>query len=31
MDTHTEKIIGAAIEAHKIIGCSLLELIYEEA
>ena len=31
MDPLTEKIIGAAIEVHKILGCGLLESIYEEA
>lgn len=31
MDILTEKIIGAAIEVHKILGCGLLESIYEEA
>jgi len=30
-DTLTEKIIGAAIEVHRILGPGLLELIYEEA
>jgi len=30
-DKLTEKIIGAAIEAHKILGPGLLESIYEEA
>ena len=30
-DKITEKIIGAAIEVHKILGCGLLESIYEEA
>ena len=27
----SNKIIGAAIEVHKILGCGLLESIYEEA
>jgi len=31
MDDITEKIIGAAIEVHKTLGCGLLESIYEEA
>lgn len=31
MDELTEKIIGAAIEVHKTLGCGLLESIYEEA
>jgi len=31
MDELTEKIIGAAIEAHTILGPGLLESIYEEA
>jgi GxxExxY protein len=31
MDNLTEKIIGAAIEVHKTLGCGLLESIYEEA
>ena len=30
-DKATEKIIGAAIEVHKILGCGLLESIYEDA
>ena len=30
-DDLTEKIIGAAIEVHKTLGCGLLESIYEEA
>ena len=30
-DFLTQKIIGAAIEVHKILGCGLLESIYEEA
>ena len=30
-DTVTERIIGAAIEVHKILGPGLLESIYEEA
>lgn len=30
-DALTEKIIGAAIEVHKILGPGLLETIYEEA
>lgn len=30
-DKITEKIIGAAIEVHKSLGCGLLESIYEEA
>jgi GxxExxY protein len=30
MDELTEKIIGAAIEVHNILGPGLLELIYEE-
>jgi GxxExxY protein len=30
-DDHTERIIGAAIEVHRILGPGLLELIYEEA
>ena len=30
-DKITEKIIGAAIEVHKTLGCGLLEKIYEEA
>ena len=30
-DTLTEKIIGAAIEVHRILGPGLLESIYEEA
>ncbi len=31
MDALTEKIIAAAIEVHKTLGCGLLESIYEEA
>ncbi len=31
MDDLTEKIIGAAIEVHRILGPGLLESIYEEA
>jgi len=31
MDDATEKIIGAAIEVHRILGPGLLESIYEEA
>ncbi len=31
MDTLTERIIGAAIEVHRTLGCGLLESIYEEA
>ena len=31
MDEITHRIIGAAIEVHKILGPGLLELIYEEA
>jgi GxxExxY protein len=31
MDNITEHIISAAIEVHKILGCGLLESIYEEA
>ena len=31
MDKLTEKIIGAAIEVHRILGPGLLEAIYEEA
>ncbi len=31
MDILTDKIIGAAIEVHKVLGCGLLESIYEEA
>ena len=30
-DFLTQKIIGAAIEVHKTLGCGLLESIYEEA
>jgi GxxExxY protein len=30
-DEVTEKIIGAAIEVHRILGPGLLEAIYEEA
>ncbi len=30
-DDLTEKIIGAAIEVHRVLGCGLLESIYEEA
>ena len=30
-DAHTEKIIGAAIKVHRILGPGLLESIYEEA
>lgn len=30
-DFITQKIIGAAIEVHKNLGCGLLESIYEEA
>jgi len=30
-DELTEKIIGVAIEVHRIIGTGLLESIYEEA
>jgi GxxExxY protein len=30
-DTLTEKIIGAAIEVHRVLGPGLLESIYEEA
>lgn len=30
-DALTEKIIGAAIEVHRILGPGLLESIYEEA
>jgi GxxExxY protein len=30
-DELTEKIIGAAIEVHRVLGCGLLETIYEEA
>ena len=30
-DFLTQNIIGAAIEMHKILGCGLLESIYEEA
>ena len=31
VDELTEKIIGAAIEVHQVLGCGLLESIYEEA
>ncbi len=31
MDFLTHKIIGAAIEVHRLLGCGLLESIYEEA
>ena len=31
MDPLTEKIIGAAIEVHRTLGCGLLESIYKEA
>ncbi len=31
MDDVTEKIIGAAIEVHRVLGPGLLESIYEEA
>ena len=31
MDIITEKIIGAAIEVHRTLGCGLIESIYEEA
>lgn len=31
MDELTEKIIGAAIEVHRVLGPGLLEAIYEEA
>ena len=31
MDELTEKIIGAAIEVHRVLGAGLLESIYEEA
>jgi GxxExxY protein len=31
MDTMTGKIIGAAIEVHRILGCGLLETIYAQA
>ena len=30
-DDHTEQIIGAAIEVHRVLGPGLLESIYEEA
>jgi GxxExxY protein len=30
-DFLTQKIIGAAIEVHKTLGCGLLESIYEAA
>ena len=30
-DDHTEQVIGAAIEVHRILGSGLLESIYEEA
>jgi GxxExxY protein len=30
-DTLTESIIGAAIEVHRVLGCGLLESVYETA